>query len=437
MKSKVLIGLVFFIVSSTGAFSQTVTPSPSPIRMRVVGTNSTASPTPTPARGVIETNNLPSPTQTPPTRSIAPPQPPIIIATQSNPITTSTPLPPPTFYKPLSFGQIKSKIAEAKRQMAARPIPTAMTDSFLMTDIIRVAFYDYVTSQVDYIVMTKTAFLSRNAEIAVTTANGKFVTARIIRANGVNTPVMIIDQENRAHLPLLVQYPIERNGSYAETAYYISTHPGIVTPEVVNAGRIYMRNTLDVARESLQKKGIFISPQVIDMAERLSIVEHIDHQRFWSEYNQTLFNEIYALYALNEGQTYRYSVSSAGAGGMVQMIPWTYNMVRTRYYNVGLIPDFVEGMRNHPNAAQAMLLYMQMTWSDLLSSETVAGAIESGIATPAELMSAGYNSNPAKLAGYIRRGGANWKTLIPRETKIYLQINAAMDRYVPYIPRSK
>ena len=248
---------------------------------------------------------------------------------------------------------------------------------------------------------------------------------------------MIIDQENRAHLPLLVQYPIERNGSYAETAYYISTHPGIVTPEVVNAGRIYMRNTLDIARESLQKKGIFISPQVIDMAERLSIVEHIDHQRFWSEYNQTLFNEIYALYALNEGQTYRYSVSSAGAGGMVQMIPWTYNMVRTRYYNVGLIPDFVEGMRNHPNAAKAMLLYMQMTWSDLLSSETVAGAIESGIATPAELMSAGYNSNPAKLAGYIRRGGANWKTLIPRETKIYLQINTAMDKYVPYIPRSK
>jgi hypothetical protein len=122
---------------------------------------------------------------------------------------------------------------------------------------------------------------------------------------------------------------------------------------------------------------------------------------------------------------------------MVQMIPWTYSMIRSRYYNVGLMPDFIEGMRNHPNAAKAMLLYMQMTWSELLSSQTVADAIESGIATPAELMSAGYNSNPAKLAGYIRRGGANWKALIPRETKIYLQINAAMDKYVPYIPRTK
>ncbi len=84
-----------------------------------------------------------------------------------------------------------------------------------------------------------------------------------------------------------------------------------------------------------------------------------------------------------------------------------------------------------------MLLYMQMTWSDLIANQTVYNAVESGIATPPELMSAGYNSNPAKLPGYIRRGGANWKTLIPGETKIYLQINAAMDRYVPVIPRTK
>ena len=436
MKSKVLVCLVFFIFSAVGAFSQDAEPSPT--RSRVIGTQPLSSPTPTPSKVVVVTNNLPAPTpyRTPsPKPTATPVQTPIAAGSQINPTTVSRVT--PTFYKPLSFGQIKSKIAEAKRQMTSRPIPTAMTDSFLMTSIIRVAFYDYVTSQIDYVVMTKPAFLSRNGEITVTTANGKLVTVRIVNSNYVNTPVMIIDQENKAHLPLLVQYPIERNGSYAETAYYVSTHPGIVTPEVVNAGRIYMRNTLDVARESLQKKGIFISTQVIDMAERLAIVEHVDHQRFWNEYNPTLFNEIYALYALNEGQTYRYSVSSAGAGGMVQMIPWTYNMIRSRYYNVGLIPDFVEGMRNHPNAAQAMLLYMQMTWSDLLSSETVANAIETGIATPAELMSAGYNSNPAKLAGYIRRGGANWKSLIPRETKIYLQINAAMDKYVPYIPRTK
>ena len=173
------------------------------------------------------------------------------------------------------------------------------------------------------------------------------------------------------------------------------------------------------------------------MAERLSIVEHVDHLRFRTESHPVIFNDIFALYALNEGQTYRYSVSSAGAGGMVQMIPSTYRMVRSRYYNVNLMPDFVEGMRNHINASTAMLLYMQMTWDDLIASNTIYDAIENGVATPAELMSAGYNSNPARLAGYIKRGGSNWRNLIPRETQIYLQINASMDKYVPVSPRSK
>ena len=40
------------------------------------------------------------------------------------------------------------------------------------------------------------------------------MTVKNIRANGVNTPVMVIDAENKAHLPLLVQYPVERNGAF-------------------------------------------------------------------------------------------------------------------------------------------------------------------------------------------------------------------------------
>ena len=196
-------------------------------------------------------------------------------------------------------------------------------------------------------------------------------------------------------------------------------------------------NTLELARENLRKKGIFIQPQVADVAEHLAIVEHIDHWRFWNEYQANLFNEVYALFALNEGGTYRYSVSSAGAGGMVQMIPATYRMIRSRYYQVGLNPDFITGMRDHQNAAQAMLLYMQMTWNDLIASETVFDAMQSGFATQAELLSAGYNSNPAKLPLYIRRGGAGWKNLIPRETKIYLQIYESMEKNTPLTARTK
>jgi len=122
---------------------------------------------------------------------------------------------------------------------------------------------------------------------------------------------------------------------------------------------------------------------------------------------------------------------------MVQMIPATYRMVRGWHPNVPLMPDFVTGMQNHVNATQAMLLYMQRTWNDLNSSETIRDAVASGLATQDQLMAAGYNSNPARLAGYINRGGSGWTNLIPRETKIYLSIYESIERQVPKAPRAR
>jgi len=162
----------------------------------------------------------------------------------------------------------------------------------------------------------------------------------------------------------------------------------------------------------------------------LAIVEHTDHKRFMTEDRSSLFNEILSLYALNEGDTYRYSISTAGAGGMIQMIPSTYEMVRRRHPDVALKADFVEGMSDHANAAQVMLLYMQDTWDDLLKSSDIRDALRAGLATQPELVAAGYNSNPARLASYIRRGGSDWRILIPTETQMYLRIYGSLNQSV-------
>lgn len=337
----------------------------------------------------------------------------------------------------LTFGEIKSKIAAAKRSMLGRPITIASVDSPLSNELVRVAFHDWDNAEIDYVVMTKVAFLSTKEEKVTTSENGKTMRIRTIRGNGVNTPIVLTDMQGKAHVPLLVQYPVVRGGKYYETAYYMSTHPGLVTPEVVNAGRTYVHNVIELARQKLDEKGIIIQPKVADIAERLATVEHVDHLRFRNEYHPNIYNDIFTLFALNEGGTYRYSVSSAGAGGMVQMIPSTYRMVRAQFPTVGLMPDFVEGMRDHTNAAQAMLLYMQWTWRDLLARPTIADALVNNIATQEQLMAAGYNSNPARLSGYISRAGANWVNLIPRETKIYLQIYESVDKHVPMTPRKR
>jgi hypothetical protein len=83
-----------------------------------------------------------------------------------------------------------------------------------------------------------------------------------------------------------------------------------------------------------------------------------------------------------------------------------------------------------------MLLYMHDTWNDLSANADVQYALNAKLATQPELLAAGYNSNAARLPSYIRRGGSGWRTLIPRETQMYLQIYKSVEGLVPMKPRT-
>ncbi|HEY0545065.1 MAG TPA: hypothetical protein VGC91_06680 [Pyrinomonadaceae bacterium] len=352
----------------------------------------------------------------------------------------------------LGIDKIRARITEAERLLKTRPAPTALTaipapPSSTTTamptapaspsiDFVTIAALDTSASKIHFITMPKALFLQKGAEANVTTSEGTIVNLRVVRANGVNTAVVIFDTAGHSLAPLVVQYPIERGGRFLEMAYYTSAHPSLLSPDVVKAGQTYVRTMIDLAAKRLQLKGVKIDTEILNVAERLCVVEHTDHDRFRRENRVALYEEIFALYSLNELDTYRYSVSTAGAGGMVQMIPATYRMVRDKHPGVGLNPDFVVGMRNHGNALEAMLLYMQDTWNDLAGDEDVIYALSAKTATKAELLAAGYNSNPARLPLYLNRGGAAWRTLVPRETQMYLQIYHSLESLVPMKARS-
>jgi hypothetical protein len=329
---------------------------------------------------------------------------------------------------------IQARISEAQRMFKTRPKPTAMTAPQI--EFVTIAALDRDTARTHFITVSKETFLTKGAEINTATSEGTSVSVRIVRANGVNTAMTIFTPDGKSLAPLTIEYPIERGGKYLETAYYTSAHPALLSPDLARSGQSYVRNMLDLAARRLREKGVAISPMLVDVAERLCVVEHVDHERFRAENRLALYDEIYSLFALNQLDTYRFSVSSAGAGGMVQMIPWAYNLERTRYPGVGLIPDFVVGMRTHSNALQAMLLYMHDTWNELNANDEVKYALGAKIATPSELLAAGYNSNAAKLPSYLKRGGDGWRTLIPRETQMYLQIYKSFESLVPIQTRS-
>jgi hypothetical protein len=321
---------------------------------------------------------------------------------------------------------LRGRINTAKREL--KELPADPLDS------VTLAVAD-AAGAVQTLKASKEEFLQKGGEFTAVSSTGEPLKVSVVRPNYVNTAVRVTDERGRELQPLVVRYPVEREGKLHEVAYYTSAHPAVENKEVVRAGGQYVREQLDTAARLLAADGEPIEPAVVDVAERLCHVEHTDHKRFLTEEPASLFEEIRTLYALNAGDTYRYSVSSAGAGGMVQMIPPTYAAVREQHSKVSLKQDFVEGMRDHANATQAMLLYMQDTWDYLRKQDEVAAALEGGLATQAELLAAGYNSNPRRLPGYLSRGGAGWRTLIPEETKMYLRIYSAVEANVDFEDR--
>jgi hypothetical protein len=350
--------------------------------------------------------------------------------------TTQTPAPyvPLQPAHPLSVEKFRLHVAEAQRLLKTRLTLTAMTPN---TAFVTIAALEHESQKIHLLSVPKETFLTRGAEVVLTTAQGLNVRLQVVRPNYVNTAVVVSDAATGKQLtPLLVEYPIEKFGSFREMAYYTSAHPALLSPEVVKQGQSYVHTMLDLAAQRLKDRGKFISPELVDIAERLCVVEHVDHDRYRREDRNALFREVYGLYALNQLDTFRYSVSPAGAGGMVQMIPSTYQMMRSAHPGVGLNPDFVAGMRNHGNALEAMLLYMQDTWDGLAQNPDILDALASHNATMPELVAAGYNSNPAHLPLYLRRGGPAWRTLVPRETQMYLQIYQSLEGLVQFKNRS-
>ncbi len=321
--------------------------------------------------------------------------------------------------------EIAQKIAEAKQLLRAR--------SAISATLVTLAALDTETSQINLFSLLKDSFLIVGSDLEATTQLGRSVRLRVINANGVNTSVSVKDATSGKQLvPLVVQYPIVKDGTITETAYYTSAHPALMSTDVATAGNTYVTSMLETAAQRLASDGQKISPEIINVAEHLVIVEHTDHKRFLNEDRGKIYPEVLTLYARNQGDTFRYSVSSAGAGGMIQMIPRTYAGIKQQHPTANLKSDFVDGMRDHANALQAMLLYINDTWNYLQKNDEVQDALRNGTATKAELLAAGYNSNPMRLPAYLKNGGARWRTLIPAETQMYLAIYKSVDGNVQF-----
>lgn len=265
--------LVFSAFVSTNAQEASQAPTPQFSRPRTVAN------APAPEQQPRQTVGQPAPvkTATPQTpANVSPSAPQNVTNVPAQPAATApqmtTPVVVPSIplkpAAPISPNKVRARILESQRLLKTRITPTALGGSPNL-NFITLAVLDDDSSQIHLLTLAKEVFLKKDTELTVASSLGGFLRVRVVRSNYVNTAVTVSDLTGRQFAPLLVEYPIEKFGRYRETAYYTSAHPALLTPELVRNGQLYVRTMVDLAAKRLKDKGHHMTPEVLDMAERL------------------------------------------------------------------------------------------------------------------------------------------------------------------------
>jgi hypothetical protein len=211
---------------------------------------------------------------------------------------------------------------------------------------------------------------------------------------------------------------------------YVPYSPELLDDTVSAHGAAYLDALITQASKELANKPSASQPgktipEAIkpELVRALIYAEHMDTTEFLTtkDTNQ-LVKKVNILLAGNEGETWKYSVSSAGAAGISQFIPSTYASLVKRHPDARLIPDFVTGMRNHNNAVKSTFILLDdyiKEVADRAPQHFISGhAFDYGVAA--------YNGGPVRVSNATKQFGALWyedqsSALAPLNEKIKTQ----------------
>jgi hypothetical protein len=269
--------------------------------------------------------------------------------------------------------------------------------------------------------------------------------------NGINTRFVVSEPSGCV---VLAQKRVVRSPSGLVEAVYTAYNPALDTPAMRKRGMAYLEGLTAYAYDRLER---LAAPSVAyvgqpdgtkepvpaltvaeaiprDVALGLQITEHIDPARVRYVGLTQCIHEVLFTFAANGERAYDYAVSAAGARGISQFMRRSYDMVRARYPEVGLITDFVEGMDDHRNATIASVLHFDLELFELPPRDLKffrAGSLE-GTKNGRNLgsfLAAGYNWNAKSVARMYARTG-RLSNGLPKETRSYVSIALQVFKYV-------
>jgi hypothetical protein len=236
------------------------------------------------------------------------------------------------------------------------------------------------------------------------------------RENGINSDIACINPEGGRIVA--VKYPVTnergRFGSGPEVieAIYTPYSREIQTEQIIYKGMEVMDGLIDKAYALLNERGVmsraFPERKVTEILPKqilrvLLLNEHIDPSEFQSQgLARPLAERVLTILATNREKAYAYSISSAGAFGLVQMIPSTYSRIAGRYPSAGLHLSFHQGMADSVNAVMAQILLCDADWQAIQTKQDI----------PAErigpYLAAAYNGGVGRVLSILAHSKEDW-----------------------------
>lgn len=238
--------------------------------------------------------------------------------------------------------------------------------------------------------------------------------------NGVNTRFQVNTPAGGQVIALKYLITPVESGSKAAIenalyeAIYVPYSPFLDTPEVQEYGAKYLDNVINEVAVHLANYPSVSDPgktitQAINpsLVKALVYAEHTDsNELLKAPDTMNVVNRVKTLFGGNEGDTYRYSGSSAGALGISQFIQSTYLGLVKRHPNANLIPDFRQGMADHVNAIKSTYIllddYIQGVKDRAQDSFIPGQAFDFGVAA--------YNGGTVRVARALNSFGLNWNS---------------------------
>jgi len=236
------------------------------------------------------------------------------------------------------------------------------------------------------------------------------------RENGINSDIGCIQPESGK--VLAVKYPVDNEGGRfgpgpaVIEAVYTPYSGEIKNDYVVRRGIEIQKEFVGKAYKRLKEREVysraFPRRKVVDVIPKdvltvLLMNEHIDPGDYRNEMlTRPLVERVLTVIGTNRERAYAYSVSSAGARGLVQMIPSTYTGIAGLYGSAGLMSNFVQGMSDPVNAVMAQVLLCDSDWCAINERAQIPAA------RVGPYLAAAYNGGVGRVLSCLSNDEADW-----------------------------